>query len=214
MKTVICILCLLATVAAGAQQVAPTRVTDVLTAPGLPTTPVPGWTLLATDSPTTLSPSAVTRRGPGVQIHASTPLALFRPGFRLVGDGSVSAVFIVPDTAPAQYGLTLGSAKVFVVHADGAAGIGSLQSGVATDVIWRAPLVPLTAAPGTQQRIEVRVHGTVADLIVNGAVQATTAITASALDGVPGVYVDSGDIVVAGFSVRTAQRIAPGGGGQ
>jgi hypothetical protein len=57
------------------------------------------------------------------------------------------------------------------------------------------------------QRVEVRVRGALAELAVNGAVVITRAITAGALDGVPGVYSSGpGDLVVAGFSLRTVQR--------
>jgi hypothetical protein len=146
-----------------------------------------------------------------VQISAATDGTLFRPAFRLTGDGAVSVVVFAGGTLPPAYGLTLGGAqgRAFLVRPSGAVGIAPLVDGKVSAVTWTAvPAVATASAAGlVPQRLEVRVHGTRAELAVNGVVVAATAISAGALDGVPGVYSGGpGDLTVAGFSVRTEQR--------
>jgi len=204
-------------ISVSAQQLAPTAPLsrDTLAVPGQPTTPPPGWTLLASDAATTASPASVQRYGPGVRITTLDEGALFRPAFPLTGDGVVSAVVFVDATTPPAYGLTLGgeTGRAFLVRAAGAVAIAPLQNRKAVPGTWTsAPAVATTSTPSgaVPQRLEVRVHGVTADLAVNGVVVASTPIAAGALDGVPGVYSGGpGDLTVAGFSVRTVQRTAP-----
>jgi len=201
---------------ASAQQLspAPPLQRDTLAVPGQPTSPPPGWTLLASDPATSLSPASVQRYGPGVRITTVDDLALFRPAFPLTGDGVVSAVVFVDATTPPAYGLTLGgeTGQAFLVRAAGAVTIAPLQNRKAAPGTWTAvPAVATTSPSGpVPQRLEVRVHGVTAELAVNGVVVASTPIAAGALNGVPGVYSGGpGDLAVAGFSVRTVQRTAP-----
>lgn len=182
---------------------------------GTPSTPPPGWTLRASDTPTTLSPDAVRRFGPGVRITTTSPALFFRPAFPVSGDGSVSAVVFVDSATPAAFGLTLGGENglAFLIQPVGAIAIAPLQDRQIGAVTWSAaPAAQLAATTDRRPyRLEVRVHGSAADFLLNGTVVTTTPIAAGALDGVPAVYSGgAGDLVVAGFTVRTAQRLTLG----
>ncbi len=137
-------------IAVSAQQLAPTAPLsrDTLAVPGQPTTPPPGWTLLASDAATTASPASVQRYGPGVRITTLDEGALFRPAFPLTGDGVVSAVVFVDATTPPAYGLTLGgeTGRAFLVRAAGAVAIAPLQNRKAVPGTWTsAPAVATTS---------------------------------------------------------------------
>jgi hypothetical protein len=200
-------------ITAHAQQLSPATPLqrDTLAVPGQPTTAPPGWTLRPSDAATAPSPDWVARYGPGVRIAAADELALFRPAFPLTGDGAISAVVFVDAATPPVYGLTLGGENglAFLVRGAGAVAIAPLRDRKVAAITWTSvPTVRTASTSGLlPQRVEVRVRGALAELIVNGTVVLTRTITAGALDGVPGVYSNgTGDLVVAGFSVRTVQR--------
>lgn len=207
-------LVVLATSATALAQEPATVRAEVLTITGQPTTAPPGWTLNASDLPTTVSPTSVQAHGPGVRIITAVATTIYRPEASLTGDGTVAALVFVDATTPAIYGITLGGENglAFLMQPGGAAAITPMRNGQVAGIGWAAaPTVSMPEAGLVRQcRIEVQVHGTKAELLVNGAVAASTTISAGELDGVPGIYAGPGALVVVGLMVRSTVPAAPG----
>jgi hypothetical protein len=199
-------------VALAGQTAAPISATT-FAIPTQPSTPPPGWILHAADGSTAVSSATVRAYGPGVRITTSTPVTLYPLAATLSDDGTVGAVFFVDSDTPAAFGVTLGGddGVAFVVQPAGAVGIAPLSGGQLDSVTWTPAAAVSIPARGLLQpcRVEVRVSGTNAELLLDGKVAASTTIAVGTLHGAPGVYSGPGALAVAGLMVRSAAPVPP-----